>query len=92
LNYLRRFPVDVIKVDRSFVSDLGRDPTAATVVTATIALAHGLGMTVVAEGVQTEQQRDTLVELGCGLAQGHFYDEPMTGPALSGSLSAAPPA
>ena len=78
LNYLRRFPVDVIKIDQSFIADLGRDPTAATVVTATIALAHGLGMTVIAEGVQTEQQRDVLAELGCRLAQGHLYARPMT--------------
>jgi EAL domain-containing protein (putative c-di-GMP-specific phosphodiesterase class I) len=78
LNYLRRFPVDVIKIDQSFIADLGRDPTADTVVTATIALAHGLGMTVIAEGVQTEQQRDVLAELGCRLAQGHLYARPMT--------------
>ena len=90
LNYLRRFPVDVIKIDKSFVTDLGRDPTAATVVTATIALAHGLGMTVIAEGVQTEQQRDALAELGCMLAQGHLYAAAMTDADLSRTLSATP--
>jgi EAL domain-containing protein (putative c-di-GMP-specific phosphodiesterase class I) len=89
LNYLRRFPVDVIKIDQSFIVDLGRDAAAETVVTATIALAHGLGMTVVAEGVQTEAQRDILAGLGCALAQGHLYAEPMTDERLRGALVGA---
>jgi EAL domain-containing protein (putative c-di-GMP-specific phosphodiesterase class I) len=84
--------VDVIKIDQSFVADLGSDPTAATVVTATISLAHGLGMSVIAEGVQTEQQRDTLTDLGCGLAQGHFYAAPMTDLDLRDTLSSTAPA
>lgn len=89
LNYLRRFPVDIIKIDQSFINDLGRDPTAATVVTAVIALAHGLGMTVIAEGVQTSRQRDILADLGCVLAQGHLYAAPMTDLDLRGTLADA---
>ena len=76
LSYLQRFPVDVLKVDRSFVDGLGRDPEDSAIVAAIISLAHTLGLWVVAEGVETAEQLDELRRLGCDLAQGYFFAEP----------------
>ncbi|HVM01669.1 MAG TPA: EAL domain-containing protein, partial [Acidimicrobiales bacterium] len=73
LSYLRRFPVDAVKVDRSFVAGLGDDPAAEAIVAAVVNLAHALGLAVVAEGVETEQQLVILRALGCDRAQGHLW-------------------
>ncbi len=78
LTYLRRFPIDIVKIDRSFVSDIGRDPAAATMVAAVTHVAHDLGKTVTAEGVETAAQCTELVSVGCELAQGYFFARPMT--------------
>ena len=75
LNYLRRFPVDIVKIDQGFVADIGRDPAAAAIVTAVTQLTHVLGMTVIAEGVETEKQREKLVLMGCDLSQGFLFAE-----------------
>jgi diguanylate cyclase (GGDEF)-like protein len=77
LNYLKKFPVDTVKIDRAFTADLGRDPASHTIVTAVIALAHGLGMTVVSEGVETAEQHHQLTELGCDSCQGFYFAPPM---------------
>lgn len=88
LGYLRRFPVDILKIDKSFVDELGVKDSATTLVTAALQLASGLGMTVIVEGVETEQQAAELVGMGCGLAQGYLYARPMSeadiGRVLSG--------
>jgi EAL domain-containing protein (putative c-di-GMP-specific phosphodiesterase class I) len=76
LGYLRRLPVDILKVDRSFVQGLGEDPHAAAVLRAVIDLAHAIGMTTVAEGVETAQQLTELKQLGCDRAQGYYFDVP----------------
>lgn len=76
LHYLRRLPVDTLKVDYSFVRDLEEDSTTASIVSAIITLGHNLGCLVVAEGVETAAQRDILCQLGCDLAQGYFYYHP----------------
>jgi diguanylate cyclase (GGDEF)-like protein/PAS domain S-box-containing protein len=76
LGYLRRFPVDVVKIDRAFVASLGGDPGDAAIVSAVIGLGHALGLRVVAEGVETEQQLQELVMLGCDDAQGYFFAPP----------------
>jgi diguanylate cyclase (GGDEF)-like protein/PAS domain S-box-containing protein len=76
LAYLRRFPVDYIKIDRAFIEDAGRDVGGATLVQGIINLAHALGIRVVAEGVETVAQHDLLVRLGCDLAQGFLYGRP----------------
>jgi diguanylate cyclase (GGDEF)-like protein len=77
LAYLRRFALNVVKIDRSFVQDIATDVKAAAVARAIIALAHGLGLEVVAEGVETEEQRDALVLDGCDSMQGFLVSRPL---------------
>ncbi len=77
LNYLKRFRIDRLKIDRSFVSDLITDHNDAAIATAMIAMAHSLGLTVVAEGVETEAQMDFLLKQGCDYFQGYLLGNPM---------------
>ena len=77
LSYLKRFPIDELKVDRSFVRDLVSDPDDAAIVRATVALAHGLGMRVVAEGVETVEQLNLLASQQCDLVQGYLFSKPL---------------
>jgi diguanylate cyclase (GGDEF)-like protein len=76
LSYLRRFPVDALKVDQSFVADLPDDLSAQSVVRAIVSMGHNLGLTVVAEGVETDDQQSWLVGAGCDLLQGFFDGKP----------------
>jgi diguanylate cyclase (GGDEF)-like protein/PAS domain S-box-containing protein len=85
LAYLRQFPLDFLKIDQSFVRQLLRKTTDAAIVTAIIDLAHALGLWVVAEGVETEDQLETLGRLGCDFAQG-FYFSRADDPGIIGSL------
>jgi diguanylate cyclase (GGDEF)-like protein len=89
LGYLRRFPVDTVKVDREFVANLEHDPASQIIVTAVIQLAHGLGMTVVSEGVETAEQHRALTDLGCDACQGFYFARPMTAAHL-GTLAQPP--
>ena len=73
LRYLRRFPIAILKIDRSFVDGLGTDREDETIVRAVIGLAGALGISVVAEGVETDLQDFHLIDLGCPLAQGFHY-------------------
>jgi diguanylate cyclase (GGDEF)-like protein len=77
LNYLRRFPLDILKVDRGFISALGADETSESIVSAVAQLAHALGMNVIAEGVETAEQRRFAGRLGCDSSQGYYFAEPM---------------
>jgi EAL domain-containing protein (putative c-di-GMP-specific phosphodiesterase class I) len=77
LDRVRRFPVDAIKIDRESVVALPRGERDVTIVRAMIELAHALGVPVVAEGVESEAEHAVLVELGCDLAQGYLYAEPL---------------
>jgi diguanylate cyclase (GGDEF)-like protein len=76
LAYLKEFPVDIVKIDRLFIADLEQNPTSRSIVRAVVDLAHGLGMEVVAEGVETEEQRRQIVELGCDYCQGFYFARP----------------
>ena len=86
LTYLRRYPVDVVKIDQSFVAGLGRDQSASAIVESVVDLAHALGMRVVAEGVETDEQLERLRRLGCDLAQGFLFAPPLPAEALDDLL------
>jgi diguanylate cyclase (GGDEF)-like protein/PAS domain S-box-containing protein len=83
LSYLKRFPVDRLKVDRSFVQDIATDSDDATIVRTIIALGHNLGLKVVAEGVETEQQLQFLRENHCDELQGYLYGMPLAADELA---------
>jgi len=87
LSYLNAMPIDAIKVDQSFVARLTDQPSSREIVNAIIGLAHGLGMSVVAEGVETLQQHDELTELGADLCQGFYFAKPMRATLLDPLIS-----
>jgi diguanylate cyclase (GGDEF)-like protein len=87
LAYLRRLPLDTIKIDRSFVSGLGDDPADTPIVRAVIQLAHGLGIDVVAEGIETEGQVAVLRGLACDRGQGYWFSRPLPELALEALLA-----
>ena len=76
LSYLQAFPFDKIKIDRTFVINLGRNPQSASIVRAVIGLGHGLEMSIVAEGVETQEQLAFLADAGCDAVQGYFLGKP----------------
>ena len=76
LGYLKRLPVDVLKIDRSFVMNMSNDENDAVIVRSTIDLGHNLGLRVVAEGVEDELGDATLGELDCDIAQGYYLGRP----------------
>jgi len=78
LTYLRRIPADVVKVDRSYVTALQHDDSAVAIIELVASLAHNLGMKVVAEGVETERQRQIVQDAGCELSQGFHFARPMS--------------
>jgi EAL domain-containing protein (putative c-di-GMP-specific phosphodiesterase class I) len=90
LAYLKRLPVDEVKIDRSFVKDLTTDATDRVIVRATVDLAHSLGLRVVAEGVEDERTSALLVELGCDEAQGFHLGRPLRGHELTHWLCEQP--
>ena len=87
LAHLRRFPVDMLKIDHSFVDGLGRNPEDAAIVRAVIALAQTLELTVVAEGVERPEQLEALRALGCERAQGNLFSSPLPEPAFAELLA-----
>jgi diguanylate cyclase (GGDEF)-like protein len=78
LAYLRRFAVDEIKIDKGFIAGVGRDPVDEALVRATIDMAHALGLTVVAEGLETREQFDFLRKAGCDIGQGFLFSKPLS--------------
>jgi diguanylate cyclase (GGDEF)-like protein len=92
LGYLSRLPVDELKIDRSFVAEATTDPARAAIVRSIVELGHNLGLSVVAEGVETTDVLATLQALGCDGAQGYLFARPMPLEQLLGWLDAARPA
>ncbi len=86
LAYLQRFPVDALKIDRSFVSGIGQDSNRTALVTAIISMAHSLRLNVLAEGVETSEQINFLQAHGCPSAQGYYYSEPVPAEAFTEML------
>jgi len=90
LNYLKRFPLDTLKVDRAFVSDITRDADDAAIVRAIVGLGHNLGLKIVAEGVETLEQLQFLRTTGCDLVQGYLMSRAVEAQAFAQLLR--PPA
>jgi diguanylate cyclase (GGDEF)-like protein len=90
LSYLKNFPFDTIKIDQYFIKDVERDEKSQTIVRTIIALAHGLGMHVTAEGVETAEQAAWLQRAGCDRLQGYFLGFPMPAEAIGEFLRKAP--
>ena len=86
LYYLKTFPIDTLKIDRSFIKDITVDPNGAQIVETIILMAHNLGIGVVAEGVETKEQLDLLQSFGCDLIQGYYYSPPLPLEKLVGYL------
>jgi EAL domain-containing protein (putative c-di-GMP-specific phosphodiesterase class I) len=87
LAYLKKFDIDYLKIDQTFVNNLGSHPDDMAVCEAIIVMAHKLGLKVIAEGVETEQQRDLLRQSGCDYAQGFFFSRPLPGEELEKLLA-----
>jgi EAL domain-containing protein (putative c-di-GMP-specific phosphodiesterase class I) len=86
LSYLRRFPINSLKVDQSFVRDITSDPEDGAIASAVIALGHSLRLTIVAEGVETQEQLEFLRERECHMVQGYLFARPMPANLLSAAL------
>ncbi len=87
LSYLKRFPVDHLKIDRAFIKDIATDPDDGAIVQTIIALGHKLGMRIVAEGVENEEQREYLHRSRCDEMQGFYYSKPVPAPEFAAMLS-----
>ena len=87
LSYLKRLPADTLKIDKSFIRGLGEDEKSTVIIQMIADLARTLGMEIVAEGVESEEQAERLREMGCDLAQGYHFAEPLPREAVSGFLA-----
>jgi diguanylate cyclase (GGDEF)-like protein len=86
LSYLRRLPIHIVKIDQSFIADIGTQPEGSAIVAAVTELAHVLGLVVTAEGVETQIQRDQVSSIGCEFAQGYYFARPMRAAAIADRL------
>lgn len=77
MSYLKKFNIDYLKIDRSFVRDLETDQNDRAIAEAIVVMAHKLGLKAIAEGVETEQQKKILAEVGCDYVQGYYFAKPM---------------
>ena len=89
LGYLARFPVDVVKIDQSFVRDIDYDPVKSAIVSAVVALSQAIGSTTVVEGVETLAQLEALGSLGCDAAQGYYFARPVSAAAFGTMLTSS---
>jgi EAL domain-containing protein (putative c-di-GMP-specific phosphodiesterase class I) len=90
LSYLKRLPLDQLKIDQSFVRDLLTDINDATIARTVVALGHSLGLKVIAEGVETVEQRDALAEMSCDAYQGYYFARPVAVKDLAAAISRIP--
>jgi len=91
LSYLRQMPIDVLKIDRSFIDTMSTSPQQKALVDGIVRLAHTLGLQVVAEGVEDQVDRELLREMGCPLGQGYLFARPLSYPeAVEWMLSQVP--
>jgi diguanylate cyclase (GGDEF)-like protein len=88
LRYLTRLAIDVIKIDRLLISNISHDPTNRAIVAAVVNLAHSLGLTVVAAGIETQSQFDGVIEAGCDFTQGFFHARPLRSSAIDELIGA----
>ena len=88
LSYLKHFPLDILKIDQSFIRDITRDPDTAAIVTAIIAMGHSLRLKVIAEGVEFTDQATFLKRHNCDQMQGYLINAPMPAPELGAILAA----
>jgi EAL domain-containing protein (putative c-di-GMP-specific phosphodiesterase class I) len=86
LSYLKTLPFDTLKVDRSFIRDIVDDPDDLALVTAAISMANALGLKVIAEGVETQEQLKILNALNCHQVQGYFFSKPVSAPLFEALL------
>lgn len=86
LSYLRRLPIDIVKIDRSFITEIDRGHKSATIAAGITSMAHALDLIVTAEGVETDRQCRQVQGLGCDLAQGYFYGRPVPAHAIDARL------
>ncbi len=90
LSYLQKLPVSELKIDRSFVIDIDQHPPAQNLVNTIIEMGHSLNLHVIAEGIETQQERDTLTRLKCDSMQGYFASKPLFGEGIERWLAALP--
>ena len=92
LSYLKKMPVHVLKIDRSFVQDIPEDRDDLAITSTIILMARQLGLQVLAEGIETEEQRQFLLASGCPIGQGYLFDKPLPVETLIERYLASPPA
>jgi two-component system CheB/CheR fusion protein len=86
LSSLRRYPIDELKIDRTFIDEVGSNPDDRAITQTILAMADTLGLSVVAEGIETQQQLDALHQLGCPAGQGYFFAVPLTADEVAARL------
>ncbi|MDD2951045.1 MAG: EAL domain-containing protein, partial [Sulfuricurvum sp.] len=87
LSYLKRFPIDKLKIDQSFIHDIPRDEEDMAITKTIIGLAHNLKLDVIAEGVETIEQKNFLLDNGCLLGQGYLFSKPLDTATMTEQLS-----
>ena len=77
LSYLHYFPINILKIDRSFIVDIEKNKSSSNLVSSIISLGHNIGMSIIAEGIEEQTQSDLLKDMGCDKIQGYFYSRPV---------------
>ena len=88
MTYLQQLPIHTLKIDQSFVNRMGTEESTRTIIQSIISLAHRLGISVVAEGIETEEQRDLLQQYDCDIIQGYLISHPLSSSPLTTWLAA----